>query len=284
MGILSSNSALVVGGSQGIGRVVAEAFAGEGCALTIVARSAYELEKAAEAIRDKRGVEVQVLEGDIALFKNAEALVKKHLSAFGSLDVVVNTAAVQGPIGPLWENDPEEWASTVEINLIGSFNICRAVVPVMTKQKRGAVILFSGGGAAYARPYFSAYSASKTGILRLVETLACELEGTGVRVYAVAPGAVKTRMTEEVIAYGEDAGAVALEEAEKVMNEGGTSPEKAAKLCKFLAAERPAALSGKLIHVNEPYGDYCALDLKTGKDECGLLRRVPFKDRDSQGL
>jgi len=140
--------------------------------------------------------------------------------------------------------------------------------------------IFSGGGAAYARPNFSAYGASKTGVLRLVETSYEELRcacSEGIKIYAIAPGAVRTRMTEEVLACQEAAGQRAYAEAAQTNAEGGTPPEKVAELCLYLAEQRPECLSGRLIHVNEPYKEY-VIHFE-GKDmrDSGLLRRQPYR-------
>ena len=165
----------------------------------------------------------------------------------------------------------------------------------MLRENSGTIILFSGGGAAYARPHFSAYGASKTGVLRLVETvheevlehqrIAAETRDAvieaGIRIYAVAPGAVSTKMTEEVLESKDQAGGKAYEEALHTKQEGGTSPEKAAALCLYLSTARPACLSGRLIHANEPYQNYVTMlqndQGSSAQNEKGFLRRVPFK-------
>ena len=140
--------------------------------------------------------------------------------------------------------------------------------------------IFSGGGAAYARPNFSAYGASKTGVLRLVETSHEELRcacSEGIKIYAIAPGAVRTRMTEEVLACQEAAGQRAYAEAAQTNAEGGTPPEKVAELCLYLAEQRPECLSGRLIHVNEPYKEYVIHFEGKNPGDAGMLRRQPYK-------
>ena len=303
-------SVLVFGGARGIGRAVANAFVVEGFGVTVVARTRKEIDATVSEFSVMG--EVQGYQADVSVYREVEEAVESHLAKFEGFDVVVNAAAIQGPIGPLWKNDPNHWAKNVSINLIGSFNVCRAVVPEMIKAESGAIILFSGGGAAYARPNFSAYGVTKTGVLRLVETIneelkegetkrrdrpsemSCarhghefhgvkmsEVRGKGeeefVRVYAVAPGAVKTRMTEEVIVNKEEAGEKEFAEALSTNKEGSTLPEKAAQLCLFLARERPACLSGRLIHVNEPYREYVARFKVKKMGDKGMLRRMSFE-------
>jgi 3-oxoacyl-[acyl-carrier protein] reductase len=205
-------SALIFGGTGGIGRAVADAFICHGFAVSVVSRTQERVEKTIEGLSQKglaRG-----WKADVSNYNEVESVLNNHLSCFENLEVVINTAAVQGPIGPIWEIDAEAWSSNVLTNLVGSFNICRVALPFILKSGQGTIILFSGGGAAYARPNFSAYGASKTGVLRLVENIHVEiLENLGngpalkanrdVRVYAVAPGLVNTRMTEEVLANKE---------------------------------------------------------------------------------
>lgn len=279
---LAGRSALVVGGSRGIGRAVATAFGEAGAALTLVARSRNQVMQAAEEIaRSTRG-RANGLVADIASFREAQTAVDKHLADYGSLDVVVNAAAILGPIGPLWQNQPEEWERAVKIGLVGSFNICRAAVPGMLAHGKGVIILFSGGGGAYARPYFSAYGVSKTGVLRLVETLALELRDSGVTAYAISPGAARTAMTEEILANAQEAGESAAAEARQVLETGGVSPGKAGELCLFLVQEQPRHLSGTLLHVNEPYRTYAGDGGKPGGEESGFLRRVPFGSTEGQ--
>ncbi len=280
-------SVLVFGGARGIGRVVAGAFVSDGFGVTVAARTGEEVEETVRGLSFKG--KVLGHQANVSVYSEVKEVVNAHLSKFKRLDVMVNTAAIQGPIGPIWENDPDDWANNISINLIGSFNICHAVIPAMKKAGDGVIILFSGGGAAYARPYFSAYGCGKTGVLRLVETLDEEIkesegrgvrgEAKGVRVYAVAPGAVKTKMTEEVLANRKWAGEKAFAEALKI-EEGGAPPEKAAELCLYLATEQPLCLSGRLIHVNEPYHEY--VEQYEGKEigDCGLLRRQGYVIRN----
>lgn len=278
-------SVLIFGGTGGIGRVVAKAFATSGFGVTVAARRSSRLEGAVRALSP---LPVSGCIADIADCDQVAAARDFHLDRFQHLDVIVNAAAIQGPIGEVWENDPHHWQATVVTNLVGSFHVCRTALPSMLEAGRGTLILLSGGGAAYARPRFSAYGASKTGVLRLVESVHEEIgkrasAGSampGVRIYAIAPGAVYTPMTDEVLADRRQSGEAAYLEALQTKTDGGTPPERAAELCLFLAALQPLSLSGKLIHVNEPYREYVRRmeDQPHSRTECGLLRRVSYKD------
>ena len=290
--MMTSGSVLVFGGGRGIGLAVAESFVDNGFGVTIAARTSEQIDAAVKSLSKKGPVQGCV--ADVAEFGLVREVIDAHIRKFGEVNTVINAAALQGPIGCVWDTDPDEWQKTVLVNMVGSFHVCRAALPAMIKQNSGTLIFFSGGGAANARPHFSAYAASKTGVLRLVETVNEELLETqsdvsassgveeqgnsGVRVYAIAPGAVHTRMTDEVLSSRQSAGIRASEEALKTRREGGVPPSKAAELCLFLAGERPRSLSGKLIHVNEPYREYAG-SLKNRTPDShhrGLLRRVPF--------
>ena len=278
---LLMKSVLIFGGARGIGKAVARAFVSKGFCVTVAARTWEQVEETVRELFVKG--EALGCWADVSVYREVEGAVESHLSRFEGLDVVVNAAAIQGPIGPLWENDPEDWARNISINLIGSFNICHAVIPAMKKARDGVIILFSGGGAAYARPSFSAYGCSKTGVLRLVETIHKELQEIsqdrkiGVRIYAVAPGAVRTSMTKEVLSCATKAGEKAYQEAMQTTQGGGTPPEKAAELCLYLATEQPSCLSGRLVHVNEPYCEYVKRYEGKENGDFGLLRRKNYE-------
>lgn len=276
---------VIFGGSRGIGRVLAQSFLAAGHHVTIAARTGIEVEESIKALANLTPLQesplpvVQGLVADVTRYEDVQMVLEHHGNHFQRIDVVINAAALQEPIGPVWRNDPLLWQQTILTNLVGSFHICHAVLPLLRKAGKGVIILMSGGGAAYARPHFSAYGCSKTGVLRLVETVheeLTEVNETDIGIYAIAPGAVKTRMTGEVLANAAQAGDKAYREALQTHEDGGTPPEKAAELCLFLADRRPKCLSGRLIHVNEPYHDCVDRFETSDPGERGLLRRQPY--------
>ena len=239
--------------------------------MTIAARSADEVEAAATEI----GATAVV--GDVV----DHASVERVFDAGTSPDVVINAAAIQGgagAIGPLWETDPEAFARVIDVNLTGSYIVLRAALRRMRTQGSGSVILFSGGGSVAPRPGFDAYGASKTAVLRLVESAQKALldEGSKVRVFAIAPGAVSTAMTKEVLSLAEKVPSEA-ESARKVAAGDGVPPDMAADLCQFMSSDEAAPLAGRLVHVKEPYREYVARSLD---EDAGRLRRVNYP-RDS---
>jgi len=242
---LTGQSACVTGAGRGIGRAVASALAAAGAELVLVARSAGELEETRSQVA-VHGRQVYAVPADVAQRQEVRRAVAAALERLGKIDVLVNCAGRQPPIGPLWENEPDDWVRTIEVNLIGTFHCIQAIVPGMIARRHGKIINFSGGGATGPRPNFSGYGASKAAIVRLTETLAEELKGFNVQVNAVAPGAINTRMLDEVLAAGSAAGPE-LAAAEKRKSQGGTPIELAARLVVFLASGASGALTGKLL-------------------------------------
>lgn len=226
---------------------MAIAFAREGARLRVVARTEAEIAETAALCRSE-GVDAEPLVCDVADWRQIDAAVGHILSDVGRIDVVVHAAGVYGPIGPSTEVDPDAWTEAIRVNLCGTFNVCRAVLPSMTARRAGKVILLAGGGATAPLPFFSAYAASKAGTVRLAETLAEEVKDAGVQVNAIAPGLVDTRLQDDVLEAGKKAGPL-LEKIRKARDtgEGAVPPELAAELAVFLASDASGSLTGKLI-------------------------------------
>lgn len=244
--ILKNKVAIITGGARGIGRVIAEAFCRQGAQVVIASRTARELKDAAKQL-SLYGQAVYWLKADISKKQDIARLVKFVLSKFGRIDILVNNAAVLGPVGGVDKVDAGRWIRAVEIDLIGTFLLCRAVIPQMKKQKSGRIINLSGGGASAPRPNFSAYAASKAAVVRLTETLSEELRPYNIQVNAIAPGMLPTRMTKEVIEQGLRAGKKEYAQALRCRRKKTGSFRKVAELALFLASFRSGNLSGRLI-------------------------------------
>ena len=206
-----------------------------------------------------------------------EVIFRQH----GSVDILVNNAGVQGPIGPLWENDPDAWWHTLQTNLFGVFLCCRTVLPKMIERRRGKIINLSGGGATTPRAFFTAYAASKAAIVRLTETLAEEVRPYGIQVNAIAPGAVNTHMLDEVLEAGAAAGEIALNEARRQKDQGGIPPERPAELVVFLASDDSTGITGKLISaVHDDWWNWPKRVEVLARSDLYTLRRLdPFTIR-----
>lgn len=245
--LLKGKVSIITGGSMGIGRAIAEAFLGEGCRCVLAARGEQALVEAVEKLA-AIGPEVRAFATDVANEKGVQSLVDFTLEEFGAVDILVNCAGILGPIGPSTDVDAGKWWETLEINLRGTFLCNQLVMRAMIQQgRRGKVINLAGGGAATPRPRFSAYAASKTAVVRLTETLAEEAKQYGIDINVVAPGAVNTRLLDQVMEAGEAAGKEQLEKSVRQKQEGGVSPEVAAELAVFLASSQSDGLTGKFI-------------------------------------
>jgi len=246
-------------------------FAAEGWRVGLLSRSDAEIDLAKLEIEQAAGIAMK-LRADVRDPEEMAHAVERMRSSFGCIDVLICAAALQGPIGPFLSAKPRAWNETIETNLIGVANSCRAVLPPMVERRSGKVILISGGGSAYSRPNFTAYGASKTAVVRFAETLAEEVRDFNVQVNTIAPGAAYSHMTDEILHAGEErAGAKEIEDAEKVRITGGVPAEKQIALALFLASERSNHISGKLIHVNDEWKRY---EQESMRPDLFTLRRV----------
>lgn len=247
---LEGRRAVVTGASQGFGLAVARAFLQAGARVMLCARGAEELERARKDLAALAGDESRVLAmpADVSVPGDVERLVEATVSALGGLEILVCNAGVHGPKGPLRDVSWTEWARAVEINLMGTVLSCRAVVAHFMLNNYGKIVLLSGGGATKPRPYLSAYAASKAAIVRFGETLAEEVREFRIDVNAVAPGAMNTRLLDDILAAGAArVGRAEYEEAVRQKSEGGVPLERGTSLCVFLASAESDGISGKLI-------------------------------------
>jgi NAD(P)-dependent dehydrogenase (short-subunit alcohol dehydrogenase family) len=245
---LKNKSALITGGSRGIGKAIARAFLREGANVMLAARSEDELRIAnGESGKEFGGDRIAIHLADVSRENDVKKLVDETIKRFSKIDILVNGAGIYGPIGPSESVDFAKWKQTFEINVFGTFKMFQEVAPHMMKQKKGKIINFSGGGdGPLAR--FSAYSASKASVVRLTETLAAEIRDYNVDINAIAPGGVNTVFLDQALAAGAQAtGEEKYKMLLKQKEEGGVPPEKAAELCVFLASEASDGLSGKLL-------------------------------------
>jgi 3-oxoacyl-[acyl-carrier protein] reductase len=246
---------VVTGGSRGIGKAIAEAFLKNGAEVMLISRNAEELADVEKEFSSFSG-KVHVHVADVSRTEDVERAASEAKKIFGAVDVLVNAAGIYGPIGSVTEIDPAAWHEAININLFGTFAAIHYFAPLM-KEHGGGIINFVGGGEG-AYPNFSSYVAGKGGIARLTETVAAELKGEGIRVNAIAPGAVNTKFLDDIIAAGpEKSGKETYEKSLKQKESGGVSAEKAAALCIFLASDAAKELSGKILSaVWDPYATF----------------------------
>ena len=195
---LDGRVALVTGASRGLGRAMALGLAEAGADVALMARSLDGLQDAAAAVAG-RGRRALALPADVVVEGEVQAAVERALDVFGTIDILVNNSGV-AVVKPLVETTPAEWRRIVETNLTGAFNCCRAVGPTMIARRRGKVVNVASVLGAQGLAGYSAYSASKGGLLALTRALAVEWARHNVQVNAIAPGWFVTSMNEEAFA------------------------------------------------------------------------------------
>lgn len=256
-GELAGRVAVITGGGRGIGAAIAVRFARAGAQVVVASRTHAELEDVARRCAEL-GARCEVRVADVSSREDAFGLVDSALERFGRIDVLVNAAGVYGPIGTVAEVDLDHWVQALQVNLVGTLHTCHRVVPAMVRARRGSIVNFSGGGATAPISRFSAYGVSKAAVVRLTETMAQEVAEHGIRVNAIAPGAVDTRLQDAVLEAGERAGDLydrvrALRES----GSGGTPVEVPADLALFLASDRSLGLSGRLVSApHDPWREW----------------------------
>jgi len=278
--LLKGKIAIITGGSRGIGKAIAIAFAKEGAHLVLTSRTKSELELTKREIARIANVKVKIFPADVSNPKAVRDLTNFAIEKFHNIDILVNCAGIYGPIGLVTDIDNNKWLETVKINLYGTFLCMQAVLPTMMKNKSGKIVNLSGGGAVAPFPRFSAYSVSKTGVVRLTETLAEEVRGHNICINAIAPGAVNTRLLDEALAAGEAAGRDFLAKSIKQKQEGGVPPEKVAELVVFLASPESDGLTGRLISLLwDGWRDIPQHLDKIMSSDIYTMRRIVPKDR-----
>ena len=193
--------ALVTGGSQGIGRAVAAAYAREGATVIVTARHFERLEAAAAEIR-KGGGDVVPLRADVVDRQQVQQLAGEIKRRFDGLHVLVNNASLLGPRVPILEYPEEDWEAVVAVNLHGPFFVIKACLPLMIPTGGGSIINVSSGVGRIGKPRWGAYAASKFALEGLTQLLAAELLPFHIRVNAVNPGGTRTGM--RAAAYPEE--------------------------------------------------------------------------------
>jgi 3-oxoacyl-[acyl-carrier protein] reductase len=223
---LEDHVALVTGGGRGIGRGIAHELADAGMRVAVSARTAEQVEDTA------REIDGLAVVADVSKQTDVERMVAEAESGLGPIDLLVANAGIALWEETAWEADVEEWWHVLEVNVLGVYLCCRAVIPGMLGRGSGRIVI-TGSGAAYLPGSSStAYAASKAAVWRFGETLAGQLRPHGIPVFVISPGLVRTEMTGSSLP--EDA--------------PWTPPELAPRLVRALASGRADALSGRYLH------------------------------------
>ncbi|MBE34314.1 MAG: dehydrogenase [Opitutaceae bacterium] len=277
MKLLGLNT-LITGGSQGLGRHIVETYLAAGANVVFCARTTADITRTTSELEPKlqEGQQLIGLTCDIADPASVAALFARA-AQLGPLHVVVNNAGIYGPIGPTEELTLDDWTQAWSINVTGTLVVCQHAVRAMKPLGKGKIITISGGGATSPMPRFAAYAATKAAVVRLTETLAEEYRAYHIDINAVAPGALRTRLTEQVLAAGPAmAGEAMFAKNKKWHSEGADDPHLAAELCVYLASKESNGITGKLISAKwDPWKDPQKFREQTQGDIYTLRRIVP---------
>lgn len=254
-GVLNGKQAIITGANQGLGLEIARKFVLAGADLMLCARDETKLEDAREELVKLATLRQKIVThaADVSVEGDVNKVVAQTLKQLGGCHILVNNAGVYGPKGEIESVDWAEWIKAIEINVYGSILMSRAVLPHFKWQGYGKVIQLSGGGATTPLPRISAYAVSKAAVVRYAETLAEEVRGTGIDVNSIAPGALNTRMLDEVL----DAGPAKVGQAfyDRSLNQkksGGSPLGKGADLAVFFWHHLPAM--GSQPNSSAPFG------------------------------
>jgi 3-oxoacyl-[acyl-carrier protein] reductase len=267
---------VLTGSSTGIGRALVLRLLGEGHNIWGLARTDQSAFDPGEkgAFRSSRC--------DVADWGQVESAVREVGAVWKYVDGLVCCAGSHGEVGPAVRANPARWSATVRANLDGTFYAIRAFHPLMVKAPRRAkIVCFAGGGATKARANFSAYGVAKTGIVRLVETIAEEEIQAPLDINAVAPGAIATRLTDEIIALGPDiAGQGEFDSAVKQRAGGGASLERALDLVEWLLSSKSDGITGKLLSAQwDPWQGLSEHAANLARSDVYTIRRIIPEDR-----
>jgi 3-oxoacyl-[acyl-carrier protein] reductase len=280
---LEGRAAIITGASQGLGLTIACAYVAAGADVLMCARDGQLLEQAQKKVAksSSRGQKVEAHLADVSKRADVDRLVDLALRIFPRLHILVNNAGIYGPKGMIENLNWDEWVRAIEINLFGSVLMCRAILPHFKAQQYGKIVQLSGGGATNPLPRISAYAASKAAVVRFAETLAEEVRDDHIDVNAIAPGALNTRLLDEVLAAGpEKVGQDFYERAVKQKAQGGSSLERGAELAVFLGSAASDGVTGKLLSALwDPWERLTDYLQELRQTDVYTLRRIVPKDR-----
>ncbi|MHB9071633.1 MAG: SDR family NAD(P)-dependent oxidoreductase [Sedimentisphaerales bacterium] len=250
MMLLKNQVAIITGGASGIGKVIAESFADEGAKIVV---ADINLEAAQKAVRQigRGAIAVKV---DVSNRSSTEAMIKETEKQLGHLDILVNNAGVSY-ITPFLDCTEEIWDKTININLKGAFNCCQAAIGRMLLYKKGVVINMSSQSGKSGNSHYTAYCASKFGIIGLTQSLAIEFARDGIRVNALCPGVVLTPLWDQMIADYAKKRNMKTEEVkpyfESKIPMGRLCTEKdVADTAVFLASDKASYITGQSINIS----------------------------------
>jgi NAD(P)-dependent dehydrogenase (short-subunit alcohol dehydrogenase family) len=270
---------LITGASSGLGAAVARELSDAGYTLTVAARATDQLEQLAQEL-NRSTQKVFPVTMDVSSWESVETGVGQAFEKRGPFSGVVHCAGVYGPFGPISTVRAEDWANAIQINLVGTFNLAKAITGRFRDQE-STFIALSGGGATKPMPYITSYAASKAGLVRLIESIALDSEFANISCIALAPGLLKTQMLDQILDQDPEMVGTEFHDAMKASaSKGEDATEQAVKFIAKFINQPELRLSGKLVSVLwDPWEDWLKGDYKTLDQPDNLtLRRIVHED------
>ena len=239
---------LITGASRGLGAYLARRFWDQGYSLCLVASDCDRLQTSLSGLPVKKGQHAVALVCDLAQGDQVRQLIHRCADHVARMDVVINNAAILGPVGRFVDNNLDDWQKTLQVNMLAPITITQSYLSSGLSREGGVIINISGGGATSLRPNFSAYATAKTGLVRFSEIIAHEVKNRGIRVNCIAPGIMDTSMLQEIMVSGEElAGQREYANCVRVLQEGSPGMDKVGDLALFLTSPQSVGISGKII-------------------------------------
>jgi 3-oxoacyl-[acyl-carrier protein] reductase len=265
---------LVAGAGRGIGKRIALGFARQGARVALVGRSKAEIDLAHIEIEQAGGNALRV-RADVTDHEQLALAVNRAAVAFGgTIDVLICAAGIPGPLQPFLETSIKAWTETIQVNLLGVTHSCRAVLPSMIEKRAGKIIALTCDSDSLPKANFSAYTTSKTAVVRFVEALAAEVADHNVQINCFDPGPAYTNLTDEIIRAESRLDPPVVAAAKETRRTGGVSADLQLAMMLFLASEQSNHITGKLIHVTD---DWHKLKNATLRPDALTLRRLSAK-------
>ena len=262
---------LITGAGRGIGKRFALGFARLGARIALVGRSKAEIDLAHIEIEQAGGNALRV-RADVTDPEQLTLAVDRAKVSFGSpIDVLICAAGVPGPLLPFLQAPLKAWNEAIQINLLGVVHSCRAVLPSMIEKRSGKIVVLTCDSDSIPKVNFSAYSTSKTAVVRFVEALAAEVVDHNVQINCFDPGPAYTNLTDEIIRAENRLEAPVVASAKETRRTGGVSADLQLAHAVFLASEQSNHITGKLVHVTD---DWQKLRNATLRADALTLRRL----------
>lgn len=280
-----NKNVIITGGTVGFGKALAEKFLSEGANVSICSRNEQQLfDTQSELLSKFPNQIILVKKCDVSIEKDVKEFISYSLDTFKTIHVLILNAGVYGPMGPIETVSLDEWRKSIDINLFGVLLPCRELIPHFKQNKYGKIIVLSGGGATNPMPNLSSYATAKAAVVRLVETLSKELSSYNVDINAIAPGAMSTRMIEQVINAGpEIVGDEFFKKNQNWKQNGATSMELGTNLAVYLSSDDSNGVTGKLISAQwddwKNFGNHLD-DLQNS--DIYTIRRIVLEDRNKK--